>query len=89
MANTELPIANGHLSLTDRLIKLMNGGERRSCFVHYDRVPFCSSLGKGFCSRSTTHGFFPTRRFADGTTASIDGCGVGENAFFFFFKLIF
>lgn len=75
MASTELPIANDHLSLTDRLIKLMNGGPRRFCFVHYDRIPFCSSINEKFCSNAMTHGFFPTRRYADGTTTSADGCG--------------
>lgn len=79
MASTELPIANENLSLTDRLIKLMNGGQRSLCFVHYDRVPFCASYNEKFCSNGTAaHGYFPTRRYADGTTASADNCGVGK-----------
>nr|CAD2203038.1 unnamed protein product [Meloidogyne enterolobii] len=80
ITDTEIPISSTP-SLKERLIKLLNGGERRLAYLSYDRVE-CPGMRIGNFASNCGGGsnlIYSLRRYTPGGSA-MDGIGAGNNA---------
>jgi len=77
ITDTEIPISSTP-SLKERLIKLLNGGERRLAYLSYDRVE-CPGMRIGNFASNCGGGsnlIYSLRRYTPGGSA-MDGIGAG------------
>lgn len=69
LSDTEIPISI-HPSLKDRLIKMLNGDERRLAYLNYDRV-LCPGMRLGANASMGVGGGSSMRRYSPGGLDSI------------------